>query len=278
MTFDRPKYKSFALMQLKGRWKTAIFATLISIILLSIFSVTQKQTSDLSYSQIAALSEQQLLEYINSNPMYSGAGFVLSLIYFIINSIVEIVLVSLFLIYSRSPEPVRLKNYFEGYNKWARGILTGLWKFLWLFLWGLIAVPVIIAFAFILALTGIGSNMTLDTIATIHLISPIILFISLIPMLIKSIEYSFIFFFTAEFPELGIRKALRLSILLAKGHRWDIFKLDFSFIGWFLLGCLSLGIGFLWILPYYYMTMTNTYHALLQDALESGKIHPEDLN
>ena len=97
-------------------------------------------------------------------------------------------------------------------------------------------------------------------------------------MFIKSIEYSFAMFFTAEFPELGIRKALRHSITITKGHRWDIFVLELSFIGYFLFSIITFCIGFLWTLPYYYMTLTNTYHALLQDALETGKIKPEDLN
>ena len=97
-------------------------------------------------------------------------------------------------------------------------------------------------------------------------------------MFIKSIEYSFIFFFASEFPEVGIRKALRLSITITKGHRWDIFVLELSFIGWILLSIISFGVGACWVIPYYYLTLTNTYHALLQDALEGGKVLPEDLN
>ena len=272
MTFDRQKYKNFALMQLKGRWKPAIIATIISILLLLIFSVTQTQSTQLSYSEMLQLSEQQLLEYIQSDPQFSAPGIILSIIETIMDFIVDIVLVSFFLIYSRSPDPVSLKQYFEGYNKWARGILCGLWKLLWVFLWTLIAVPVCIGYILVAAMISIESVTLQLVLLTVFLI------IGLIPMFIKSIEYSFATFFTAEFPELGIRKALRHSITIAKGHRWDIFVLELSFIGWFLLSCITIGIGFVWFLPYYYMTMTNTYHALLQDALESGKINPEDLN
>ena len=275
MTFDRKKYKTFALMQLKGRWKPAVIATIISILILLIFSVTQNQTTQLSYSEMLALTEQQLLEYIQSNPQFSAPGIILSIIETIMDFIVDIVLVSFFLIYSRSPDPVSLKQYFEGYNKWARGILCGLWRLLWLFLWGLIAIPVCTAYILIIALL---SN-SIEFSPTFQLVlMTIVLLIGLIPMLIKSIEYSFATFFTAEFSELGIRKALRHSITITKGHRWQVFVLELSFIGWFLLGFISFGVGFFWVLPYYYMTMTNTYHALLQDALENGKINPEDLN
>ena len=125
MTFDRKKYKSFALMQLKGRWVPAIIATIISVFILVIFSFTQNQTTDLTFSQILSLSEEQLLDYIYSSPQFSIPGLILSLIETIMNFIIDIVLVAFFLIYSRSPEPVTLKNYFEGYNKWGRGVLCG---------------------------------------------------------------------------------------------------------------------------------------------------------
>ena len=275
MTFDGKKYKSFALMQLKGRWRPAIFATIISVAILTLFSVTQTQTTDLSFTEMMNLSEQQLWDYIQSNPQFSIPGFILSLIETIMDFIIDIVLVSFFLIYSRSPDPVTLKNYFEGYNKWGRGVLCGLWKLLWLFLWALIVIPVVVAYVFVIAL--LSNSYEFDVTFQFVLLT-LIFIIGLIPMLIKSIEYHFAAFFTAEFPELGIRKALRHSITITKGHRWELFVLDLSFAGWFILCMISFGIGFMWFLPYYYMTMTNTYHALLQDALENGKIMPEDLN
>ena len=82
----------------------------------------------------------------------------------------------------------------------------------------------------------------------------------------------------AEFPELGIRKALRISILITKGHRMDIFITELSFIPLELFGLITLGIGFLWVGPFMRMTRINIYHALLKDALETQKLHPEDLN
>ena len=273
MTFERKKYKNFALMQLNGRWKPAIIGTLISLLIALAFTVTQKETSSISYSELLNYDYAQLLDYYRNSSEFSAPSFILSFIQTIVGFITEIVLISFLLIFSRSPDPVSLKSYFECYNKWGRGILTGLWRWLWLFLWGLIAVPILIGL--ILLYTVLPVSISDSTIGAL---TPIVLLICLIPMFIKSIEYSFVFFFVSEFSEIGIRKALRLSITIAKGHRWNIFVLDLSFIGWFLLCAISLGIGFLWILPYYYLTLTNTYHALLQDALESGKIKPEDLN
>lgn len=271
MRIDIQKYKSFALMQLKGRWRTAILGTLIALVIITLFSVTQNQTSTVSISDAMNLSAEELLEYTKSQ--YSAPSVILSFIQTIVSFIIDIVLASFFLIFSRSPDPVSMKSYFDGFNKWGRGILCGLWKLLWTFLWGLIAIPICVGFTILIALTG-----DLFSDGVLLLLLTIVMIIGFIPMFIKLIEYSFAVYFTAEFPELGIRKALRLSISIAKGHRWEIFVLDLSFIGWFLLGCITFCIGLLWIIPYYEMTFINTYHALLQDALETGKIKPEDLN
>ena len=274
MTLDIQKYKKFAFMQLQGRWKPAVLGTLISILLLFIFSFFQSKSPTINYSELMTVPSEQLLSALQESASGSGVGFILELLKTIVDFIVEMVLVSFFLIFSRSPDPVSLKDYFEGYNKWARAILCGLWKLLWSFLWGLLAIPLIVIFVIVMSCFSTFSGS--DTVN--YSICTFLLFLGFIPMFIKMIEYSFSFFFAAEFPEVGIRKSLRLSITIAKGHRWEIFVLNISFIGWVLLSILTCGVGFLWSLPYYYMTLTNAYHALLQDALESGKIKPEELN
>ncbi|MDO7206189.1 DUF975 family protein [Paraclostridium bifermentans] len=46
---------------------------------------------------------------------------------------------------------------------------------------------------------------------------------------------------------------------MMKGHKFDYFVLELSFIGWSILCVLSLGIGFLWLVPYFEITLTNFY-------------------
>ena len=96
--------------------------------------------------------------------------------------------------------------------------------------------------------------------------------------IIKAIEYSHHMLLVAEFPELGIMKALRISKLITKGHRMDIFITVLTYIGLLIIGMLPMFIGLLWVLPYIHLTNVNIYHALLKDALETEKLHPEDLN
>ena len=84
-------------------------------------------------------------------------------------------------------------------------------------------------------------------------------------------------FIALEYPNISVFKAMRISIEITRGHKMDIFVTDLSFLGWFLLGTATAGIGFLWIQPYYLMTMTNVYHALLTEAIETKRLKPEDL-
>lgn len=49
------------------------------------------------------------------------------------------------------------------------------------------------------------------------------------------------------------------------GHKMEFFVLQLSFIGWDLLGMLTLGIGYLWISPYKQMTFVNYYRHLTSE-------------
>ncbi len=49
------------------------------------------------------------------------------------------------------------------------------------------------------------------------------------------------------------------------GHKWELFVLRLSFLGWDILGVLTAGIGFIWITPYKQMTYMNYYVSLVGD-------------
>ena len=46
------------------------------------------------------------------------------------------------------------------------------------------------------------------------------------------------------------------------GHKWQLFCLDLSFIGWYLLGALCFGIGTLFVEPYHQVARANFYAEL----------------
>lgn len=62
-----------------------------------------------------------------------------------------------------------------------------------------------------------------------------------------------------EHQEMTPSEVLKESLRLLKGNKGRMFSLMFSFLGMFILGILSISIGFLWVLPYYYTTLCFFY-------------------
>lgn len=280
MIFERKKYKQFALMQLEHRWSVPILATLITILITMLFSFTNPNQNLAVNELLNAMqgSSEELMNYLSnqSSPLPSLPVILLEFIATIVSFILDLALINVFLTLSRSPDKISIKCFFEGLNYWPRAILSGLWMTLWSFLWALVAIPIVLAI--IIPFTLLLANSVEMLSVTLKLITPIALLIGFIPLFIRSLAYSMYFYLIAEFPELGITKALRISIKITKGYKWQIFVTGLSFIGWILLSILSFGIGFFWLTPYMQMTTTNVYHALLKNALENQIINPEDLN
>ncbi|KEK25480.1 DUF975 family protein [Bacillus gaemokensis] len=87
----------------------------------------------------------------------------------------------------------------------------------------------------------------------------------IIPGIIKSFSYSMTYFILNDHPEYSMNQAITESRRMMDGHKMDYFLLCLSFIGWFLLSIVTLGIGFLWLVPYFYTTTAAFYEEISQD-------------
>ena len=72
----------------------------------------------------------------------------------------------------------------------------------------------------------------------------------IIPGVIKSFEYAIIPYILADDAEISSKDAFKKAKQMMKGNKWRLFKLDLSFFGWFILCCLTFGIGVIFLLPY----------------------------
>ena len=96
---------------------------------------------------------------------------------------------------------------------------------------------------------------------------------------IKHYAYFLVPYIVAENPDIGPREAIRLSRRMMDGHKWECFKLELSFIGWFLLGVLTFGlVDVFWAVPYETATLTEFYAARRDEARESGLEGADRLN
>ena len=84
----------------------------------------------------------------------------------------------------------------------------------------------------------------------------------IIPGFIKFYAYALTPYILIDNPEISANQAINLSQKMMKGHKFDMFILHLSFIGWFFLSIFTFGIGLLWLLPY----MMTAQAAFYQDV------------
>ena len=73
----------------------------------------------------------------------------------------------------------------------------------------------------------------------------------IVPGIIKYYSYAMTEFILLDHPEYGPLQAITESKKMMYGHRMRLFILGLSFIGWFFLCIITLGIASLWVVPYY---------------------------
>lgn len=83
-----------------------------------------------------------------------------------------------------------------------------------------------------------------------------------IPGIIMAHAYAMTPYILEEHPEIGAWEASRVSQKMMRGHKFRLFRLYLSFIGWALLCVPTLGVGFLWLVPYMQMSQAAFYSDL----------------
>lgn len=95
----------------------------------------------------------------------------------------------------------------------------------------------------------------------------------IVPGIIKSYEYRMIPYILAENPGMNRTDAFQISRRMMDGQKLDTFILDLSFIGWFLLEKISVGLaGIFYVRPYYQAVYAELYEANKQKAYREGYI------
>jgi uncharacterized membrane protein len=117
-------------------------------------------------------------------------------------------------------EKVKIESVFSGFRKYGENVLLGFMMGLFTALWSLLFI---------------------------------------IPGIVKAFAYSMSFYVKVEHPDYGWRECMKESERLMKGYKFSYFVLQLSFIGWYIVGMLTFGIGMLWVLPYQECTNANFY-------------------
>lgn len=130
----------------------------------------------------------------------------------------------LFLKQARDGQEMDLGDIFKGFtDDFGQTILIGLLSSIFTFLWGLLLI---------------------------------------VPGIVKGLGYSMAFYIKADYPEYDWKQCMDQSQAMMHGHKGELFMLYLSFIGWFIVGALCLGIGTLWVAPYLEATKAQFYESI----------------
>ena len=241
-------YKNAALAALKGNWGKAVLATVIymAVMYLAMGPYIYNQTKLSAYTQEnlpqvtsgmglgsamrqameATLSMSQDPEFI---AMQSKANGSMGLFY-------------LLMIFAVAPLAVGFANAFlrllvQGDNAVPENMYRIATKNYWHKVWGMFLV---------------------------RLFTALWMLLLIIPGIVKMFSYAMTPYILEENPELTANEAIDRSRAMMKGHKFDLFWLYLSFLGWIILSIFTLGIGLLWLGPY-----IQTAHAAFYEDVKA---------
>lgn len=148
----------------------------------------------------------------------------------------------------------QLANHLKRY--WKGILMISLIVAGWIFLWMLPVVVIIV----------IGSMITNET--SMILIMVLFVLLALILVIYKTMQYSQSFYIYRDAIDqnqsISYNQCVTKSKQLMKGHCFEYFVLQLSFIWWLLLDSVTLGLATTWVTPYMSCTRAAFYQRLIQ--------------
>ena len=228
------EFKNTALAALKGNWAPAVLATAVFMLVALVYtaptSIWQILHPDFQDTMTQAAVTQNVAEIM---PLYASLLRLSSLAFLFavfFYSVVEVGYCNAFVCLLRSGDAALTENMFKI-----------AFKNYWHKVWGIFLMGIFIALWTCLFI---------------------------LPGIVKAFSYAMTPFILEDRPELSANEAIDLSRAMMKGHKFDLFYLYLGFIGWFLLCLLTLGIGFLWLVPYVQASQAAFYEEVKAEYAE----------
>lgn len=99
-----------------------------------------------------------------------------------------------------------------------------------------------------------------------------------VPGIVKGYSYSLAMYIKSENPQISASQAIELSKKMTNGRKMDLFVLDLSYIGWFMLSGITFNIlGILYVLPYYQAAKAFAYEEIKEEALSKQVVTESEL-
>ena len=98
----------------------------------------------------------------------------------------------------------------------------------------------------------------------------------IIPGIIKSYEYAAVPYILTVNPDLTDKQALSASKKIMDGHKGELFWLQLTFIGWYLLGIIACcGLGIFFLTPYIRAAEAEFFCYVSTRAVDAGRVNAD---
>lgn len=95
--------------------------------------------------------------------------------------------------------------------------------------------------------------------------------------IIKTFSYAMVPYIIAENPDISGKDAITLSRKMMDGHKWQLFMIHVSLLGWYILDLLTLGLTGVFFLNPYITTIEAKYYEWLRQVSKKKNIENIDL-
>lgn len=279
--FPRAQMKSDAKEALRGHWLAAICIMLLYSVFsyLGTYAMMKMMLPGVSLTDFMFGSGKLMEQAIEQGPAWASnpqtlvfLGLVGSIVGILLSGIFQMALVMwASAIAERRSDETTLGAFFGFFSYGLTGALMFIWMNLWLLVWTL---PFTLAMGVIGFLAG--GNDTITAVAML-----VIMVAMMVVIIWKSIQYSMAFYALAQDPDIGARRALRLSIERTTGHIWDLFVMYLSFIGWLILTSFLPPVQ-LYVMPYMTVSFVNAWRFLRPGGIDAGRtglsVTPENVS
>lgn len=228
---NRIELKKLTKSQLKGHWKTPVLLTLVYLAVTIIASLFQQEAQSLPTIIITFL-------VVMAISVWATIG-----------------IPNFYLEFLKKDGKAEFKDVLVPSNKLLKAlgytVIIGI-------------ISMIIAFISVFAIAGLiaASVFYSDGIAIANIVGIILIALMYVAFIIFTLSVVQVPYIIIEKEDIGVIGAMKLSMQMMKGNKWKYFVLELSFIGWAILSVITLGIGFLWLIPYVTLAVTNFYKNL----------------
>lgn len=254
---DRKELKKNAREAIRGTKPSPIWVTLVVLVILLVTQVLSLSLNgDLdayaAMAEKAANGEFVLIESSGSTGIFP---WLLTLALDLMTMVISMGYALYTLRVSRRQNP-GFGDVFDAFSMFLRVIVLSLLRSILLSL---------VSVTYVLPATVLGLLMdpTIATVVCLPLMAP---------MFILAYAYRLSDFILLDTPGLPALQCLGLSRMAMRGKKWDMFKLDLSFLGWILLCLFPPAI--LWVRPYRQVTVAGYYDAVMPGFMEELRNRP----